>query len=164
MVWISHHCWFTKVCLIVWVAKASNSRLHPNLWTRTGSSTWETGAFHQRPQESKKSVFLEIWREMDKVSEFWCITDLIWFLMKEAEKLTKGSMHEENFFIVHDALVLMTSKGTTTWWVAKASNSRLHPNLWTRTGSSTRETSAFHQRPQESKKIVFLEIWRYTVR
>ena len=35
--------------------------------------------------------------------------------MKEAEKLTKGSVHEENFFIVHDALVLMTSKGTTTW-------------------------------------------------
>ena len=30
--------------------------------------------------------------------------------MKEAEKLTKGSVHEADFFIVHDALVLMTSK------------------------------------------------------
>ena len=35
--------------------------------------------------------------------------------MKEAEKLMKGSVHEKNFFIVHDALVLMTSKETITW-------------------------------------------------
>ena len=46
------------------------------------------------------------------MSKFCCITDLIRFMMKEAEKLMKGSVHEENFFIFHDALVLMTSKET----------------------------------------------------
>ena len=46
------------------------------------------------------------------MSKFCCITDLIRFMMKEAEKPTKGSVHEDNFFIVHDALVLMTEKET----------------------------------------------------
>ena len=40
------------------------------------------------------------------------ITDLIRFMMKEAENLMKGSVHEDDFFIVHDALVLMTAKET----------------------------------------------------
>ena len=46
------------------------------------------------------------------MSEFFCITDMDGFMIKEAEKLMKGSMHEDNFFIVHDDLVLMTSKET----------------------------------------------------
>ena len=41
------------------------------------------------------------------VSKFCCITDLIRFMMKEAENLIKGSVHKDDFFIVHDALVLM---------------------------------------------------------
>ena len=31
----------------------------------------------------------------------------VYFLMNEAEKLTKGSVHEDDLYIVHDALVLM---------------------------------------------------------
>ena len=46
------------------------------------------------------------------MSKFCCITDLIRFMMKEAENLMKGSVHEDDFFIVHDALVLMTAKET----------------------------------------------------
>ena len=46
------------------------------------------------------------------MSKFCCITDLILFMMKEAENLMKGSVHEDDFFIVHDALVLMTAKET----------------------------------------------------
>ena len=49
------------------------------------------------------------------MSKFCCITDLIRFIMKEAEKLKKGYVHEENFFIVHDDLVLMTEKETIKW-------------------------------------------------
>ena len=49
------------------------------------------------------------------MSKFCCITDLIRFMMKEAEKLMKGSVREDNFFIVHDDLVLMTSNETITW-------------------------------------------------
>ena len=45
------------------------------------------------------------------MSKFFCITDMIRFLMKEAEKPMKWSVHEDNFFIVHDALVLTTIKG-----------------------------------------------------
>ena len=36
-------------------------------------------------------------------------------MAKEAEKLMKGYVHKDNFFIVHDALVLMTAKDTITW-------------------------------------------------
>ena len=40
---------------------------------------------------------------------------MFWFLMNEAEKLIKGSMHEDNIYIVYDALVLMTGKEKITW-------------------------------------------------
>ena len=49
------------------------------------------------------------------MSKFCCITDLIRFMMKESDKLMKGSAHEDDFFIVHDTLVLMTLKETIIW-------------------------------------------------
>ena len=49
------------------------------------------------------------------MSKFFCITDMIRFMMKEAEKLMKGSVHEDDLFIAHDALVLMTAKETIKW-------------------------------------------------
>ena len=49
------------------------------------------------------------------MSKFCCITDLIWFMMKEVDKLMKGYVHEEDLFIVHDALVLITAKETIKW-------------------------------------------------
>ena len=49
------------------------------------------------------------------MSKFCCITDLIRFMMREAENLMKGSVHEDYLFIVHDALVLMTAKETIQW-------------------------------------------------
>ena len=36
-------------------------------------------------------------------------------MIKEAEKLMKGSVHEENLFIVHGDLVLTTAKETIKW-------------------------------------------------
>ena len=53
------------------------------------------------------------------MSKFCCITDLIRFMMKEAENLIKGSVHEDDFFIVHDALVLMTAKEKIKWMKEK---------------------------------------------
>ena len=49
----SHHCWFKKVCLIIWVAQASDSWLRTNLWTWNGSSTRETNAFHKIPHAKR---------------------------------------------------------------------------------------------------------------
>ena len=49
------------------------------------------------------------------MSEFCCITDMIRFIMKKAENLMKGSVHEDNFFIFHDALVLMKAKEAIQW-------------------------------------------------
>ena len=40
-------------------------------------------------------------------------------MMKEAENLMKGSVHKDNFFIVHDALVLMTAKEAIEWMKEK---------------------------------------------
>ena len=49
------------------------------------------------------------------MSKFCCITDLIRFMMNEAEKLVKGSVHEDNLFVVHDDLVLITAKEKIKW-------------------------------------------------
>ena len=49
------------------------------------------------------------------MSKLCCITDIIWFVIKEEEKLMKGSVHEDDLFIVYDSLVLLTSKETITW-------------------------------------------------
>ena len=57
------------------------------------------------------------------MSEFCCITNLICFMMNETEKLMKGSVHKDDFFIVHDDLVLMTAKETMNWMI---NNGYLH--------------------------------------
>ena len=49
------------------------------------------------------------------MSKFCCITDMIRFMMREAENLMKGSVHEDDFFIAHDDLVLMTEKEKIEW-------------------------------------------------
>ena len=49
------------------------------------------------------------------MSKLCCITNLIFFMMNEAEKLMKGSVHEDGLFTVHDALVLVTAKETINW-------------------------------------------------
>ena len=53
------------------------------------------------------------------MSKFCCITDLIRFMMNKADNLMKGSVREDDFFIVHDALVLMTAEDTIEWMKEK---------------------------------------------
>ena len=40
-------------------------------------------------------------------------------MMNESEKLAKGSVHKDNLFIVHYALVLITEKETINWMIYK---------------------------------------------
>ena len=40
-------------------------------------------------------------------------------MMKEAENLMKGSVHEDDFFIVYGAILLMASKETIKWMKEK---------------------------------------------
>ena len=54
-----------------------------------------------------------------ELSKFCCIANLIRFMTNEAEKLMKGSVHEDDFYIVHDALLLMTAKETINWMKQK---------------------------------------------
>ena len=49
------------------------------------------------------------------MSTFCCISDLTRFMMKEADKMIKGYVHENDIFIFHDDLVLMIVKETITW-------------------------------------------------
>ena len=67
---------------------------------------------HRKARNPYYLIYGERWVEKLKtsssMSKFCCITDLIQFMMKEAENLMKGSVHEDDLFIVHDALVLMT--------------------------------------------------------
>ena len=69
------------------------------------------------------------------MSKFCCITDLIRFMMKEAENLMKGSVNEDDFFIVHDSLVLMTAKETIKWMKEKNCFHRQFPPRIAKNGS-----------------------------
>ena len=74
---------------------------------------------HRKEKNPHFSRYGEIWVEKLKssssMSKLFCITDLIWFMMKESENLMKGSVHEDDLFIFHDALVLMIAKETIKW-------------------------------------------------
>ena len=66
-------------------------------------------------RKSKNSYFLrygERWvdklRSSSYMLKFYCITDVIRVMVKKGYKLMKGSVHEDYFVIIHDALVLMT--------------------------------------------------------
>ena len=74
--------------------------------------------------------------------KFCCITDLIRFMMKEAEKLMKGSMHKDDLFIVHDALVLMIEKETITWM---KENNYFH--FWFLTMNGLKDGTPYDGRP-----------------
>ena len=49
------------------------------------------------------------------VTKLCCITDLISFMMNEVEKIMKGSVHEDDLFIVYEDLVLITAKEKINW-------------------------------------------------
>ena len=70
--------------------------------------------YHSKSKNPYLSRYGERWGDKinssTAMSKFCCITDLIRFMMNEAEKLMKGSVHEEYFFIFHDDLVLITEK------------------------------------------------------
>ena len=74
---------------------------------------------HRKSKNPYFSGYGERWVEKLKssssMSKFCCITDMIWFMMKEAEKLMKGYVREDDLFILYDALVLMKSKETIKW-------------------------------------------------
>ena len=78
---------------------------------------------HRKAKNPYHSRYGEGWvdklKSSTEMSKFYCITDLIRFMMNEAEKLMKGSVHEENFYIFHDDLVLMTAKEMINWMKQK---------------------------------------------
>ena len=66
---------------------------------------------HRKAKNRYLSRYVEM-KSSTAMSKLCCITNLIRFIMNEAEKLMEGSDHEEYFFIVHNALVLITEKET----------------------------------------------------
>ena len=64
-------------------------------------------------------IWVEKLKSFTAMSKLCCITDLIHFMMNEAEKLIKGSVHKDDFCIVHDALVLMKAKEKINWIIQK---------------------------------------------
>ena len=78
---------------------------------------------HRKAKNLYHSRYGEGWVEKLKysmaMSKFFCITDLIRFMMNKAEMLMKGSVHEDDFYIVHNDLVLRTAKETINWMKEK---------------------------------------------
>ena len=74
---------------------------------------------HRKAKNLYLSRYGERWVDKQKsstaMSKLCCITYQISFMVNEAEDLMKGSVHEEDFFIVHDDLVLMKEKKTINW-------------------------------------------------
>ena len=73
---------------------------------------------HRKSKNLYLSSYGEIWVDKLKsstaMSKICFITDLIRFMMNEAENLMKGSVHEDDFYIFHNDLVLMTAKEKST--------------------------------------------------
>ena len=78
---------------------------------------------HRKAKNPYDSRYGEGWVEKLKssteMSKFVCITNLIRFMMNEAETLMKGSVHEDDLYIVHNDLVLMTTKEKINWMKEK---------------------------------------------
>ena len=64
-------------------------------------------------------MWVEKLKSSTAITKLCCITDLICFMTNEADKLMKGSLQKEYFFIIHDDLVLMTEKETIKWMIKK---------------------------------------------
>ena len=79
--------------------------------------------YHRKSKIPYFLRYVEIWvdklKSSSSMSKFCCITNLIRFIMKEVESLMKGYIHEDDLFIVHGALVLMTAKKTIEWMKEK---------------------------------------------
>ena len=81
---------------------------------------------HKKAKNPYFSKYGDIWVENFKssssMSKFCCITDLIRFMMKEAEKLMKGSVHEDGLSIV--SFDVFNTKAS---WTIKKSSSWTDP-------------------------------------
>ena len=53
---------------------------------------------------------MEKLKSPNAILKLCCITDLISFMMNEEEKPMKGLVHEDDFYILHNTLVLMIAK------------------------------------------------------
>ena len=74
-------------------------------------------------------------------------------MMKEAENLMKGSIHEDDFFIIRDALMLMTEKETIEW--TKEKN---YFHSWLLTMNGLQDRTPYAGRPVDnSPKFMPLE-------
>ena len=60
--------------------------------------------YHMKEKNPYLLIYGEMWVEKLKssssMSKIFCITDLIWFIMKEADKLMKGSVHEDDYVML----------------------------------------------------------------
>ena len=78
---------------------------------------------HRKAKNPYHSRYGEGWVEKLKsstaMSKLCCITDLIRFMMNKAERLMKESVHEDDYYIIHDALVLITAKEKINWMKQK---------------------------------------------
>ena len=74
---------------------------------------------HRKVKNPYLSRYGEKWVDKMKfytaMSKLCCSINRIHFMMNEVEKLMKGSVHEDHFYIAHDDLVLMTAKKKINW-------------------------------------------------
>ena len=77
---------------------------------------------HRKERNPYYSRYGERWvdklKSSSSMSKLCCITDLIRFMMREAENLIKGSVHEDDFFIVSFAVI----KTRASWTIKKLSS------------------------------------------
>ena len=74
---------------------------------------------HRKSKNTYLSIYGERWvdklKSSSSMSKFYYITDIIWIMMTKSEKVMKGYVHENDLFIAHDALVLITAKEIVKW-------------------------------------------------
>ena len=101
---------------------------------------------HRKAKNPYLSIYGERWVDKLKssttMSTLFCITNLICFMTNEAERLMKGLVHEDNFFIFHNDLVLMTAKEIINWM---RQNSYLH--IWLLPLNGMQNGTTYSSRP-----------------
>ena len=78
---------------------------------------------HRKKDNPYKSKYGNQWKRYLKKSVTFShsvsIADYIDHMMTESKRVMKGTIHEDTWMIYHDALSLMTSKGTNDWMKKK---------------------------------------------
>ena len=106
---------------------------------------------HRKAENPYLSRYGDTWsQELKKssaLSPYRPITDLIHHIMKESSRLMSGTSHANDWYIMHDALSLMTAKETKQWMRTQTIDGKTYFDRWLIPKNNLNKGTAYHERP-----------------